>query len=82
MTRLAIVRVSDPLHQPAVALRLMTVIAVKFPPVYWRNVGGKVALVIESQHVRIARVLAFQLKLRMRFPEVREGRGVTLGGSR
>lgn len=82
MASLTIVRVADSLHETAIRLRLMTVIAIKFLSVDRWNIGREVPLMIETQNVRIARVFALQLKLGMRFPEVCKRRRVTLGRSR
>src|SRR5258708_10193454 len=78
VTSLTIVRVRDPLHETAVGLRLMAIIAIELLTVHRWNVGREMALMIKTKHVRIARVLAFELKLRMRFPKIRERAGVTL----
>src|SRR5207249_2304309 len=82
VTRLTIVRKSNPLHETTIGLGLMAIVAIEFLSVHWRNVGGEVALMIETEHVGVSRVLALQLKLRMRFREIRERRGVTLRRSR
>ena len=72
MTRLAIRREIDALHEPAVRGRFVTIIAVEFLPVERRNVGREMPLMIEAQHIRIARVHPFQLEIGMIFPKRRE----------
>src|ERR1700730_4775061 len=78
MTCLAIGSVSDSLHETAVGLRLMAIIAIEFLSVNRRNVRSEMPLVIETKRVRVAHALSFQLKLRVPFPEIRESCGVTL----
>src|ERR1700719_1348531 len=78
MASLTVGSETNPLIKAAVGLELMAIITIELLPVHRRNVGSEVALMIETKHVGIARVDAFQLKLGMRLPKRREGGGETL----
>src|SRR5947207_8791643 len=78
MTRLAIGSETDPLIKAAVRLELVAIIAIELLSIQRRNVGSEMALMIETQHVGIARADAFQLKFGMRFPKRSECRRKTL----
>ena len=67
MARLTIRGETDSLIKVAVRLELMTVIAIELLSVHRRDVGSEVALMIEAQHVGIARADAFQLKFGMSY---------------
>jgi len=82
MTRLAIGSETDPLIKAAVRLELVAIIAIELLSIHRRNVGSEMALMIETQHVGIARADAFQLKFGMRFPKRSECRRKTLRRSR
>src|SRR5437762_12837082 len=82
MTRLAIGSETDPLIKAAVRLELVAIIAIELLSIQRRNVGSEMALMIETQHVRIARADAFQLKFGMLFPKRSECRRKTLRRSR
>src|SRR5438132_7698952 len=82
MTRLAIGSKTDPLIKAAVRLELVAIIAIELLSIQRRNVGSEMALMIETQHVGIARADAFQLKFGMRFPKRSECRRKTLRRSR
>jgi len=76
MTRLAVGRESDALVITAPRIGNMAVIAIEFLPVYRRNVSSKMALMIESKHVRIPRFIANQLEFRVAVPKGVERFGV------
>src|SRR5256885_12166752 len=78
MTRLAIGTETDALIKAAVRLELVAIIAIELLSIHRRNVGSEMALMIETQHIGIARADAFQLKFGMRFPKRSECRGKTL----
>src|SRR6266513_5720077 len=78
MTRLTIGGKTDPLVKATVGLELVTIIAIEFLSIHRWNVGSEMALMIETQYIRIARIHPFQLKFRMRFPKRSERRGKTL----
>src|SRR5438552_16171357 len=78
MTRLAIGTETDALIKAAVRLELVAMIAIELLSIHRRNVGSEMALVIEAQHIGIARADAFQLKVGMRFPRRSECRGKAL----
>src|SRR2546430_11696674 len=78
MTRLAIGTETDALIKAAVRLELVAIIAVELLSIHRRNVGSEMALMIETQHIGIARADAFQLKFGMRFPKRSECRGKAL----
>src|SRR4029077_10914716 len=82
MTRLAVGSETNPLIKAAVRLELMAIIAIELLSIHRRNVGSEMALMIETQHVGIARADAFQLKFGMRFPKRSECRCKTLRRSR
>ena len=82
MTRLAIGSETDPLIKAAVRLELVAIIAIELLSIHRRNVGSEMALMIETQHIGIARADAFQLKFGMRFPKRIECRRKTLRRSR
>src|SRR2546430_15888418 len=69
MTRLAIGTETDALIKAAVRLELVAIIAIELLSIHRRNVGSEMALMIETQHIGIARADAFQLKFGMRFPK-------------
>src|SRR2546423_5312617 len=77
VTRLAVRGETDPLIEPAAGLRFVAVIAAELLPVHRRNVVPEMPLVIEAQDIGIARLVADQLKLRMRVDKGRKYRGVT-----
>ena len=56
---------ADPLVEPAVRLRFVAVIAIELLAVHWRNIRREMALVIEAEHVGVARSFAHELELRM-----------------
>src|SRR2546426_7694514 len=74
MTHLAIGTETDALIKAAVRLELVAIIAVELLSIHRRNVGSEMALMIETQHIGIARADAFQLKFGMRFPKRSECR--------
>src|SRR5256885_11594993 len=78
MTRLAIGTETDALIKAAVRLELVAIIAIELLSIHRRNVGSEMALMIETQHIGIARADAFQLKFGMRFPKRSECRCKTL----
>src|SRR2546430_9374086 len=78
MTRLAIGTETDALIKAAVRLEQVAIIAIELLSIHRRNVGSEMALMIETQHIGIARVDAFQLKFGMRFPKRSECRCKTL----
>src|SRR5207245_9473485 len=78
MTRLAIGTETDALIKAAVRLELVAIIAIELLSIHRRNVGSEMALMIETQHIGIARADAFQLKFGMRFPKRSECRGKAL----
>jgi len=82
MTRLAIGSETDPLIKAAVRLELVAIIAIELLSIQRRNVGSEMTLMIETQHVGIARADACQLKFGMRFPKRSECRRKTLRRSR
>src|SRR5436189_6420911 len=82
MTRLAIGTETDALIKAAVRLELVAIIAIELLSIHRRNVGSEMALMIETQHVGIARADACQLKFGMRFPKRSECRRKTLRRSR
>ena len=82
MTRLTIRGETDSLIKAAVWLQLMAIIAIEFLSVHWRDVGGEMPLMIETQNIGIARVQPFQLKFGMLFPKRRKRVGETLRRSR
>ena len=73
MARLAVRRKTDPLIKAAAWLRFVAIIAVQLLSVHRRNVIGEMALVIETEHVRITRLLLDELEFRMELAELREG---------
>ena len=79
MTNLTAVRETDPLIIAAVRLRFVTESAIQFFPVYGGDVCGHVALVIEAEHVRIARLFVIELELRMIAGKRRNQLGVAAG---
>src|SRR2546430_3692869 len=82
MTRLAIGTETDALMKAAVRLELVAIIAIELLSIQRRNVGSEMTLMIETQHVGIARADACQLKFGMRFPKRSECRRKTLRRSR
>src|SRR5436190_12890397 len=82
MTRLAIGTETDALIKAAVRLELVAIIAIELLSIHRRNVGSEMALMIEMQHIGIARADAFQFKFGMRFPKRTECRRKTLRRSR
>src|SRR5947207_10239324 len=78
MTHLAIGTETDALIKAAVRLELVAIIAIELLSIHWRNVGSEMALMIETQHIGIARADVFQLKFGMRFPKRSECRCKTL----
>src|SRR5256885_17189223 len=78
MTRLAIGTETDALIKAAVRLELVAIIAIELLSIHRRNVGSEMALMIEMQHIGIARADAFQFKFGMRFPKRSECRRKTL----
>ena len=78
MTRLAIGTETDALIKAVVRLELVAIIAIELLSIHRRNVGSEMVLMIETQHIGIARADAFQLKFGMRFPKRSECRGKTL----
>ena len=78
MAGLAVRRETDPLIETAVGIRLMTVVAIELPAfLHGWNVRREMALMIETEHIGIARLLAHELKLRMVVGERRKDLGVT-----
>ena len=69
VTRLAIRSETDPLIEPASWFLFVAVIAIELLPVHWRDIVGKMALVIEAQDVGVARFLADELEFRVRIGE-------------
>src|SRR5438876_12162430 len=82
MTRLAIGSETDPLIKAAVRLELVAIIAIELLSIQRRNVGSEMTLMIETQHVGIARADECQRKFGMRFPKRCECRSKTLRRSR
>src|SRR4051794_25048456 len=56
---------TDPLIKATVRERFVAERTVEFLAVHRRNIGSEMALVIEPQHIRVLRVDAMKLKLRM-----------------
>ena len=73
---------SDALVVTPLWVGLMTIATLKFFAVHRRDIGSKVALMIELQYIRIAHWLALKLKLRVTIPESREDLGITARGPR
>src|SRR5260370_39626301 len=69
MTRLAVRREGDPLVVTPARIGFVTVVAVEFLPIHWRNVTSEMPLVIESKHIGVALLLANGLKLRRTTPK-------------
>jgi hypothetical protein len=63
---LAIRREADAFVETTARLRFVAVIAIELLPIHRRNIRREMALVIEPQHVGIARFFAHELKFRMR----------------
>ena len=78
MAGLAVRLEVDPLIETALGIGLMTVVAVELPALFhgW-NVRRIMALMIEAEHIGIARLLAHELKLRMIAGEGRKDLGIT-----
>ena len=69
MTRLTIGGEIDELVKAAVGLRFMAVIAFQSLAVHRRNVGREMALMVEAEHIGIARIYSLELKFGMPIPE-------------
>lgn len=82
MARLAIRHEINSSIKPAIRQRFVAIITIEFLSVYRRNVRGKMPLVIEPQHIRIARVNAVELKFRVLTGERIKRLGETLWRSR
>src|SRR5438045_8821232 len=82
MTRLAIRRKIDPLIKAAVGIGLVAVIAIELLAAHLRNIAREMALMIETEYIGIARLLAQELKFRMLAVERVEHLGVAALRSR
>ena len=66
MARLAISRETDPLIETALGIRLVAVVAIELPAFFYgRNVRREMALVVETENIRVARFGGSELKFRM-----------------
>ena len=78
MAGLAVRLEGDPLIETALGIGLVTVVAVELPALFHgRNVRREMALMIEAEHIGIARLFAHELELRMIAGEGRKHLGIT-----
>jgi hypothetical protein len=79
MTRLTIRGEADSLHQSAVSLWFVAIIAIELLAVYQRNVAREMPLMIETENVGIARFSGIDLKLRVPIPKRGKNLSVSAG---
>src|SRR5689334_17008671 len=79
MTALTMLSKGDGLIETTLGIGLMTIVTLQFLAVERWNVGREMAFVIELQDVRVGRLIALKLELRMAVRERVKNLGVTIG---